>query len=214
MLLSKVGSQILCCFLIEIFGNNVLFFELFAGILQDVHIVPVSISYEKVVDGTFVDESLGKPKAFESFVRASKAIWKTMHSRYGNVRVDFNAPFRLSDFLAQNRSKQLSFSSPSASASSSWSECNNNHTPFSRSLSVNSPYHSAPVQSQPAHCVACSCSGKLNSYLPHSPSFFLIPITLKAFLLSLSDCFFFFSFMFQLMLQFMQKNPVFRVFIC
>lgn len=63
--------------------------------------MPVSISYEKLIDGSFVNEQLGKPKVFENFGDASKAIWSTLHSNYGTTRVDFSKPFLLKEYISQ-----------------------------------------------------------------------------------------------------------------
>lgn len=72
------------------------------GAVDDVYIVPVSISYEKLIEGSFIDEQLGLPKKFENFSDASKAIWETLHSNYGIVRVDFSKPFLLKEYLHQS----------------------------------------------------------------------------------------------------------------
>lgn len=69
------------------------------GIVDDAFIVPVAISYEKLIDGSFVGEQLGKPKVMESFSLAAKSIWSTLHSVFGSVRVDFCQPFSLKDYL-------------------------------------------------------------------------------------------------------------------
>ena len=65
----------------------------------------MSISYEKLIDGSFTDEQLGIPKKFENFGVASKAIWSTLHSNYGIVRVDFSKPFLLKEYLCQSMSE-------------------------------------------------------------------------------------------------------------
>ncbi|RWS14006.1 Glycerol-3-phosphate acyltransferase 1-like protein [Dinothrombium tinctorium] len=69
------------------------------GVVEDVYIVPIGISYEKLMDGNFVSEQLGKPKVMESFSLAAKAIWSKLHSSFGNVRVDFCQPFSLKEYL-------------------------------------------------------------------------------------------------------------------
>lgn len=71
------------------------------GAVKDVYVVPVSISYEKLIDGSFIDEQLGKSKQFENFGDASKAIWAALHSNYGIARVDFSKPFLLKEYLSQ-----------------------------------------------------------------------------------------------------------------
>lgn len=72
---------------------------LLVGVVEDAIIVPVAISYEKLIDGSFVGEQLGKPKVMESFSLAARAIWSTLHSNFGSVRVDFCQPFSLKDYL-------------------------------------------------------------------------------------------------------------------
>ncbi|CAG2165628.1 unnamed protein product [Oppiella nova] len=69
------------------------------GEVEDAFIVPVAISYEKLMDGSFVGEQLGKPKVAESFSLAARSIWSTLHSNFGSVRVDFCQPFSLKDYL-------------------------------------------------------------------------------------------------------------------
>ncbi|KAG8194899.1 hypothetical protein JTE90_029190 [Oedothorax gibbosus] len=72
---------------------------LMSGGIKDAYIVPIAMSYEKLLDGNFVSEQLGKPKEMESFSSAIQAIWRTLHSNYGTVRVDFCQPFSLKEFL-------------------------------------------------------------------------------------------------------------------
>ncbi|RWS31350.1 Glycerol-3-phosphate acyltransferase 1-like protein [Leptotrombidium deliense] len=69
------------------------------GAIEDVYIVPVGISYEKIMDGSFVGEQLGRSKVAESFSLAAKAIWSKLHSTFGNVRVDFCQPFSLKEYM-------------------------------------------------------------------------------------------------------------------
>uniref|UniRef100_A0A131XDD6 Putative mitochondrial glycerol-3-phosphate acyltransferase gpat n=1 Tax=Hyalomma excavatum TaxID=257692 RepID=A0A131XDD6_9ACAR len=76
---------------------------------EDVFIVPISISYEKLLDGNFVSEQLGEPKVMETFTAALASIWRILHSNYGAVRVDFCQPFSLREFL---NSARLSCSAP------------------------------------------------------------------------------------------------------
>ncbi|CAN7938088.1 unnamed protein product, partial [Ixodes hexagonus] len=76
-------------------------------LMQDVYIVPISISYEKILDGNFVSEQLGEPKVMETFTAALRSIWQILHSNYGCVRVDFCQPFSLREFLASARSQHL-----------------------------------------------------------------------------------------------------------
>lgn len=70
------------------------------GAIRNAYIVPIAISYEKLLDGNFVREQLGEPKVMETFTAALASIWRILHSNYGAVRVDFCQPFKLKDFLA------------------------------------------------------------------------------------------------------------------
>lgn len=65
------------------------------GTIDDALLVPVSVNYEKLVDGNFVREQLGKPKQMETFGTAIKSIWSVLNSNYGMMRIDFNQPFSL-----------------------------------------------------------------------------------------------------------------------
>jgi glycerol-3-phosphate O-acyltransferase len=85
---------------------------LLKGIVDDAFIVPVAISYEKLIDGSFVGEQLGKPKVMESFGLAAKSIWSTLHSNFGSVRVDFCQPFSLKDYLHNAAFNIYNYNSP------------------------------------------------------------------------------------------------------
>lgn len=65
------------------------------GTIDDALLVPVSVNYEKLVDGNFVREQLGQPKQMETFGKAIKSIWSVLNSNYGMMRIDFNQPFSL-----------------------------------------------------------------------------------------------------------------------
>lgn len=65
------------------------------GSIEDALLVPVSVNYEKLVDGNFVREQLGQPKEMETFKSAIKGIWHVLNSNYGMMRIDFNQPFSL-----------------------------------------------------------------------------------------------------------------------
>lgn len=51
--------------------------------------------YERLVDGNFISEQLGRSKSAESFSSAVRAIWTTLHSDYGVMRIDFNEPLSI-----------------------------------------------------------------------------------------------------------------------
>lgn len=65
------------------------------GTIEDALLVPVSVNYEKLVDGNFVREQMGQPKQMETFWKAIKSIWSILNSNYGMMRIDFNQPFSL-----------------------------------------------------------------------------------------------------------------------
>jgi glycerol-3-phosphate O-acyltransferase 1/2 len=65
------------------------------GTIEDALLVPVSMNYDKLVDGNFIREQSGAPKEMESFTKACKSIWKILNSHYGGIRIDFNQPFSI-----------------------------------------------------------------------------------------------------------------------
>jgi hypothetical protein len=76
--------------------------------IPDVQLVPVGVSYEKLVDGGFISEQLGANKRPESFWLAAKSIWRRLTSgHFGDVRVTFAQPFSLRKFVIQQE-KRLS----------------------------------------------------------------------------------------------------------
>ncbi|CAH0555865.1 unnamed protein product [Brassicogethes aeneus] len=69
------------------------------GTIEDALLVPVSVNYEKLVDGNFVREQMGQPKEMETFGNAIKGIWHVLNSNYGSMRIDFNQPFSLRELV-------------------------------------------------------------------------------------------------------------------
>ncbi|XP_043469028.1 glycerol-3-phosphate acyltransferase 1, mitochondrial isoform X1 [Leptopilina heterotoma] len=69
------------------------------GTIEDALLVPMSINYERLVDGNFVREQLGQPKKMESFKSAITAMWTTLMGNYGIVKVDICQPFSLREML-------------------------------------------------------------------------------------------------------------------
>ncbi|EDO48659.1 predicted protein [Nematostella vectensis] len=65
------------------------------GLVPDVLIVPVNISYEKILETSYPRELLGEAKRPETFWEAVKGIWQVLGTKYGHVRVDFSQPFSL-----------------------------------------------------------------------------------------------------------------------
>ncbi|XP_058450129.1 glycerol-3-phosphate acyltransferase 1, mitochondrial isoform X2 [Malaya genurostris] len=75
--------------------------------IADALLVPVSINYEKLVDGNFVREQLGQRKVPESFTSAASAIMKVLKSGYGLMRIDFNEPFSLTQLVKSLRKSEI-----------------------------------------------------------------------------------------------------------
>ncbi|XP_037091132.1 glycerol-3-phosphate acyltransferase 1, mitochondrial-like [Pollicipes pollicipes] len=71
--------------------------------IDDALVVPVGISYERIVDGNFISEQLGRPKQAETLGAALSAIWAVLRGRHGAVRLDLAQPFKLSEFLSTAR---------------------------------------------------------------------------------------------------------------
>lgn len=69
------------------------------GTISDALLVPVSVNYERLVDGNFVREQLGQKKQPETFRSAISAMWHILHSRYGLMRIDFNEPFSIRELV-------------------------------------------------------------------------------------------------------------------
>ncbi|KAK3749037.1 hypothetical protein QZH41_018056, partial [Actinostola sp. cb2023] len=67
------------------------------GVVPDVMIVPVNISYEKLFETSYSRELLGEPKRPETFLEAVKGIWEVFGACYGNIRIDFSRPFSLKE---------------------------------------------------------------------------------------------------------------------
>ncbi|XP_075152217.1 glycerol-3-phosphate acyltransferase mino isoform X2 [Haematobia irritans] len=67
--------------------------------IPDALIVPVSVNYEKLVDGNFVREQKGEKKVPESFGKAISGIWKALNSNYGLMRIDFNEPYSIKELV-------------------------------------------------------------------------------------------------------------------
>lgn len=74
--------------------------------IPDALLVPVSVNYERLVDGNFVYEQLGQRKKPETFRSAISAIWNVLRSKYGVMRIDFNEPFSLQELVNSFEQKQ------------------------------------------------------------------------------------------------------------
>ncbi|XP_068153622.1 glycerol-3-phosphate acyltransferase 1, mitochondrial isoform X1 [Drosophila tropicalis] len=69
------------------------------GSIPDALLVPVSVNYERLVDGNFVREQKGEKKIPESFTKAISGIWKALNSNYGLMRIDFNEPYSIRELV-------------------------------------------------------------------------------------------------------------------
>ncbi|EDW49096.1 glycerol-3-phosphate acyltransferase 1, mitochondrial isoform X1 [Drosophila sechellia] len=69
------------------------------GSIPDALLVPVSVNYERLVDGNFVREQKGEKKIPESFGKAISGIWTALKSNYGLMRIDFNEPYSIRELV-------------------------------------------------------------------------------------------------------------------
>ena len=101
--------------------------------ISDIYVVPVSLSYEKYVEGeAHVRELLGEQKKKMKTSKLLKEIpTKLMQSNFGKIAVQFAEPISLRNYIDDNAS---SFSPPSSSPSSSSS------SPSPSASSLGSPF--------------------------------------------------------------------------
>ncbi|TSK14760.1 Glycerol-3-phosphate acyltransferase 1, mitochondrial [Bagarius yarrelli] len=78
-----------------------------AGAIPDVLIVPIGISYDRIIEGNYNSEQLGKPKKNESLWGVACGVWRMLRKNNGCVRVDFTQPFSLKEYLNTQRSRNL-----------------------------------------------------------------------------------------------------------
>ncbi|XP_071793159.1 LOW QUALITY PROTEIN: glycerol-3-phosphate acyltransferase 1, mitochondrial-like [Asterias amurensis] len=69
------------------------------GVISDAFIVPASVSYEKILDGNFNNEQMGRQKKKETFWVAIGGVFTVFASKFGHVRVGFAEPFSLKEYL-------------------------------------------------------------------------------------------------------------------
>lgn len=69
------------------------------GTIDDALLVPVTLNYDRLVDGNFVREQLGMPKQMETFWSALRGIWRTLNTNHGSIRVDYNQPISLKELV-------------------------------------------------------------------------------------------------------------------
>ncbi|XP_031438781.1 glycerol-3-phosphate acyltransferase 1, mitochondrial isoform X4 [Clupea harengus] len=75
--------------------------------IPDVLIVPVGIAYDRIIEGNYNSEQLGKPKKNESLWGVACGVFRMLRKNYGCVRVDFTQPFSLKEYLDTQRCRQL-----------------------------------------------------------------------------------------------------------
>jgi glycerol-3-phosphate O-acyltransferase 1/2 len=63
--------------------------------VEDILVVPVNFSYDRLLEGNYIREQLGQPKVNESFASAALGLWNSLQAKYGNARVDFGHPFSM-----------------------------------------------------------------------------------------------------------------------
>ncbi|XP_005815239.1 glycerol-3-phosphate acyltransferase 1, mitochondrial [Xiphophorus maculatus] len=80
---------------------------LLTGAIGDVLVVPVGISYDRIIEGNYNSEQLGKPKQNESWWGIACGVFRMLRKNYGCVRVDFNQPFSLKEYLDTQRSRHV-----------------------------------------------------------------------------------------------------------
>ncbi|KAF7665404.1 hypothetical protein LDENG_00144020 [Lucifuga dentata] len=77
------------------------------GAITDVLVVPVGISYDRIIEGNYNSEQLGKPKKNESLWGIACGVFRMLRKNYGCVRVDFNQPFSLKEYLDTQRNRHI-----------------------------------------------------------------------------------------------------------
>ncbi|KAM4636499.1 glycerol-3-phosphate acyltransferase 1, mitochondrial isoform 1-T3 [Discoglossus pictus] len=73
--------------------------------VPDVLIIPVGISYDRIIEGHYNSEQLGKPKKDESLWSVARGVFRMLRKNYGCVRIDFAQPFSLKEYLENQRQK-------------------------------------------------------------------------------------------------------------
>ncbi|XP_073451991.1 glycerol-3-phosphate acyltransferase 1, mitochondrial [Aquarana catesbeiana] len=73
--------------------------------VPDVLVIPVGISYDRIIEGHYNGEQLGKPKKDEGLWSVARGVFRMLRKNYGCVRVDFAQPFSLKEYLENQRQK-------------------------------------------------------------------------------------------------------------
>ncbi|XP_043374684.1 glycerol-3-phosphate acyltransferase 1, mitochondrial isoform X2 [Dermochelys coriacea] len=80
---------------------------LFTNATPDILIIPVGISYDRIIEGHYNNEQLGKPKKNESLWSIARGVFRMLRKNYGCVRVDFAQPFSLKEYLDSQSQKPM-----------------------------------------------------------------------------------------------------------
>ncbi|ELK04956.1 Glycerol-3-phosphate acyltransferase 1, mitochondrial [Pteropus alecto] len=81
---------------------------LYSNTIPDILIIPVGISYDRIIEGHYNGEQLGKPKKNESIWSVARGVVRMLRKNYGCVRVDFAQPFSLKEYLESQSQKPVS----------------------------------------------------------------------------------------------------------
>lgn len=76
--------------------------------IPDILVIPVGISYDRIIEGHYNGEQLGKPKKNESLWSVARGVIRMLRKNYGYVRVDFAQPFSLKEYLESQTQKPTS----------------------------------------------------------------------------------------------------------
>lgn len=115
---------------------SVIIHSMYSGHLKDAVIVPLAISYDKIIEGNFVSEQSGTPKRPESFLNAVKSIWKLLNSHFGSIRLEVAQPFSLKEFVQEKRMELNSESPVLPGGGGTWSSQKDILHPSSSSSSL------------------------------------------------------------------------------
>ncbi|XP_038678092.1 glycerol-3-phosphate acyltransferase 1, mitochondrial isoform X1 [Scyliorhinus canicula] len=81
--------------------------SLYENTVADVMIIPVGISYDRIIEGNYNSEQLGKPKKKESLWGVAQGVFRMLRKNFGCVRVDFGQPFSVKEYIDAQRNRPL-----------------------------------------------------------------------------------------------------------
>uniref|UniRef100_UPI00398F871B glycerol-3-phosphate acyltransferase 1, mitochondrial isoform X2 n=1 Tax=Pristiophorus japonicus TaxID=55135 RepID=UPI00398F871B len=81
--------------------------SLYENTITDVMIIPVGISYDRIIEGNYNSEQLGKPKKKESLWGVAQGVFRMLRKNFGCVRVDFGQPFSVKEYIDVQRNRPL-----------------------------------------------------------------------------------------------------------